>query len=205
MQNLSLFKSILVAVWLIGATGLTLSLLRYQAQPCSRGNPPLRWPDQLSGQLKRDRDTLLVFVHPGCPCTTATLKVLDRELSALEPNKVNLQIIFFRPDHLDDSWARTKLWLQAARLPGAQLKVDPGGKFSGPFGVETSGHVLLYSSSGELKFSGGVTYGRGHEGSNENSRRLRECILGSGKDTELEVFGCSLLEESACKEQYCEL
>lgn len=205
MQKLSLFKSLLLTVWLIGAAGLTTSLLQYQAQPSSRGNPPSRWPEKYSEQLEQGRDTLLVFVHPGCPCTTATLKVLERELSAMTTNKVQLRIVFFRPDHLEDIWAHTKLWKLASRLPGAELQIDAGGQFSTAFGIETSGHVLLYSQTGDLKFSGGITYGRGHEGSNDSSRQLRESILHKTEETQLDVFGCSLLEESACKEQYCEL
>src|SRR5882672_4378468 len=53
-------------------------LLRYSGAPGQSGSALARWPDDAPVGLERDRPTLLLFAHPQCPCTKATVGELDR-------------------------------------------------------------------------------------------------------------------------------
>ncbi|HKS16351.1 MAG TPA: hypothetical protein VJU16_03510, partial [Planctomycetota bacterium] len=61
------------------------------------------------------------------------------------------------------------------------------------FGIETSGHVLLFSPGGARLFSGGITSARGHSGDNAGLdlalERLRNPSLPTASTS---VFGCLL-------------
>ena len=80
---------------------------------------------------------------------------------------------------------------------GVEIRVDQGGAEARRFGVATSGHVCLFSAEGELKFSGGITPSRGHEGDNRGIAALKALLVGGQADATNRVYGCPLF--STCE------
>jgi hypothetical protein len=144
-------------------------------------------------QLVADKPTLLLFAHPHCPCTRASLHELDG-LPAETKDKVSVIVVFTVPDGVPAGWEKGDLWKLATSIPSLRVIRDPGGREAHRFDVEGSGHVLLYAPSGQLLFSGGITASRGHEGDNAGSSAVVSFILkGHAAINHTPVFGCSLL------------
>jgi hypothetical protein len=138
---------------------------------------------------------MLVFLHPQCRCSFATLNELGT-ISASARRKPlgespTIDILFFRPQ--DSGWTPGELWAEAQHLPGAHVAWDDGGREARRFGAKTSGFVVLYGAGGDLLFSGGVTGSRGHEGTNYGIERLRTSLDSGKRATKTSfVFGCAL-------------
>jgi len=64
----------------------------------------------------------------------------------------------------------------------------------GRVGAETSGYVLLYDRSGQLRFRGGITAGRGHAGDNAGEDAVVALVTGRpASRQQTPVYGCSLV------------
>jgi hypothetical protein len=171
-------------------------LLRYAESPGPSGSVLVRWPDEAPVGLDRSRPTLLVFAHPQCPCTRATIGELDR-IAARCKDRIHTVVFFLAEPDLGEAWTHTGLWEQAAAIPGVDVRADVDGAVARRFGARTSGHVLLYAADGRLLFEGGITDSRGHAGDNPGEDSVVTAILeGATKTTSTPVYGCSL--DSAC-------
>jgi hypothetical protein len=159
-------------------------------------DPIERWPVQSSIARQRGEATLLLFLHPKCPCSKATLTELDRVLTSLKVSSVRLpQIVVVStiPETADKSWLETTTTQSAQLLPNAELYVDQGGHEAARFGATTSGFVLVFDEAGARTFAGGITEARGHEGSNIGSDRLADVLRGDTSHShEIPAFGCRL-------------
>ena len=73
----TLARWVFVVSWLlvVGA-GMTL-LSAYAATPGAPADPPHRWPSASTIVRREGLPTVLVFAHPGCPCTRATLGEIE--------------------------------------------------------------------------------------------------------------------------------
>ncbi len=150
-----------------------------------------RWPAGTALHREDGRATLLCFVHPRCPCTRATLRELERVVSRSPRAAVR---VVFRDDPGGDVTSAAT-WAMAARLPGARRVRDPGGVEARRFGAATSGLVLLFDAEGALRFRGGVTSARGHEGESAGAVALGAALRGDGGGAAwARVFGCGLLD-----------
>ena len=143
--------------------------------------------------LASGEPTLVLFVHPLCPCTRASFHELKEVLGETH-DQVSTVIVFSVPHGLPANWKDGDLWRSAKAMREARVVVDQDGVEAGRFGVKGSGHCLLYSPTGDLLFSGGITGSRGHEGENPGSLAVRSLIATGRADiTSTPVFGCSLL------------
>src|SRR5262249_1932415 len=52
------------------------SLALYETRPGCAADPPPDWPDRSRLRCDPDRPTLLMFLHPHCPCSRASLEEL---------------------------------------------------------------------------------------------------------------------------------
>ncbi|MDG3005464.1 hypothetical protein [Paludisphaera mucosa] len=173
------------------ASGFGL-LCRYESAPGSAGPPPDAWP--AGNGLARDgsRPNVLMFAHPRCPCTMASLIELERLADGCK-GAASIRVLFFRPEGAAEGWARSAAWSKAESMPGVTVQLDPGGAEARRFGAATSGHVLVFDVNGRLAFSGGITRGRGVEGPNDWSAGAAEAAIGVGaRRRACAVFGCPL-------------
>jgi hypothetical protein len=139
------------------------------------------------------RPTLLVFLHPYCPCSHATLRQLD-ELRLETQDQAAVTLVFTIAKDLPAGWEKESLWRTAQAMSGVRVIRDEDGVEARRFNVVGSGHALLYDSKGHLLFSGGITPSRGHEGDNPGQDAIVSFVLHGRADlTHTPVFGCSLL------------
>jgi len=173
-------------------TGLVI-LVREEFTPVEALPPVTAFPQGSAIHLVSDKPTLLFFAHPLCPCTRASLHELDG-LLADTGNKISVIMVFTIPDGIPPDWEQGDLWKAAANIPGLRILRDPGGQEARRFDVKGSGHTLLYSPTGKLLFSGGITPSRGHEGDNPGRSAIVSLVLtGHALVDHTPVFGCSLL------------
>ncbi len=162
----------------------------------NRQKPPYHWPVNSQVELNPSGATLVLFAHPRCPCTRATLTELQRILTH-SPANVTTWVVFFRPLDAQPDWEQGNLWNAAAAIGGVHVIDDPGGALAERFHVFTSGQTLLYDSTGDLQFSGGITSARGHEGDNVGQTAIIQFLTqGSVSTHETPVFGCAIAARS---------
>jgi hypothetical protein len=183
-------------IW-AGAVFLCLAWLAlYSGRSGRPAEAPFCWP----GGLERGaRSTLLVFAHPKCPCTRATLSQVEG-LARHSPVGARLYLVFLQPGDVEPDFHRTGLWWRAQEMPGVTVVRDDGGRLARRFGVYTSGQALLYDAAGHLVFAGGLTPARGHEGPSMGMDAVRSAFRGSHPAGNVPVYGCSLQSEG---EEFC--
>ena len=144
---------------------------------------------------------LIIFAHPKCPCTSATLTELDRFLS--RNNNVSAMVYFTVPSHESD-WTQTDNWHRARQIPQATCLSDLGGAEAKKFGAQASGEIFLFDQKNRLLFQGGITGARGHEGDNDGLDQLSAIVQElpvSAKLAKHVVYGCSLVGAINCEKE----
>ncbi len=176
-QDKNFLYGSLSAIWLIAvATGLW-GLMSYANRPGEQGEPLATWPEASDIARSEFKPTLLLFAHPKCPCTVATLDELSRLMDQCAGN-LDCHVLFYRPLQEDDRWSKTNLWDAAVAIRGVSVAADPDARVASQFGVRTSGHALLYDPDGKLIFEGGITVSRGHRGDSPGRQALLSLLGG---------------------------
>ncbi len=184
-------------VWIAILTTGFFSLAREEWTPVAGAAAQPTFPPHSALALAPDVPTLILFIHPHCPCTRASMHELAELMVGL-PHKVAATVVFTLPEGVGPHWEQGELWQEAATIPGVRVTTDRDGVEANRFGVKGSGHVLLYRPSGELVFSGGITPSRGHEGDNPGRSAVVGLVLrGHSPADHTPVFGCPLLEPPA--------
>jgi len=188
----------LVGIWALAVGAGLAVLLNYENRPGLPATPPARWPASSHLERATGRATLVMLLHPACPCSRASIEELDR-LMARVNGLVTVHALFIKPRELADSWARTDLWQSAAAIPGVHVHQDDDGVEAGLFRAATSGQVLLYDAAGALLFSGGITPSRGHPGDNDGRQAVVALLTANAAPAQARapVFGCSLRDPDA--------
>jgi len=182
------------AIWLAALVTCMAFMSRYADKPGSAGLPPGQWPVESRIVLDTQHPTLLMFAHPQCPCTRASIRELEQLVSDCR-GMVNAQVWFIKLAGTPTNWTDTDLWRSAAAIPGVTVHVDENGAEAQRFQSKTSGQTVLYAPSGELLFHGGITIARGHEGDNPGVDVIESLL--QHKDAapvaaSTPVFGCEL-------------
>ncbi|PYK31416.1 MAG: hypothetical protein DME57_03810 [Verrucomicrobia bacterium] len=167
------------------------ALLSYENAPGEVGKVPSAWPVNSSIRLATDRPTLVVFAHPQCPCTRASISELA-SIVAHTQSKARVLVLFYTPRDTGDDWRNTDNCRTAAQIPGVSVLADVDGEEAERFGAETSGHAFLFEPNGRLLFNGGITASRGHAGGNAGESAIVSLIDNqSAGSAQAFVFGCS--------------
>ena len=107
---------------------------------------------------------------------------------------MDAHVLFAEPAGFPADWAESDLWRSAAAIPGVAVHRDEAAAGAGLFGAATSGNALLYDASGRLRFSGGITRGRGHSGANAGREAVLALLSGDGSaQLGVPAFGCALV------------
>lgn len=148
-------------------------------------------------ELAKDKATLLVMLHPQCPCTRATLGELNALLAQCG-DKVQVYALFYKPKDYPQDWVKTDLWRSASAIPGVRVVVDEDGIEARRLHAVTSGQVFLFNPAGHLLFSGGITPARGTSGDNAGREAIVSFVTtGQAKRNKTFVFGCSLFSSAS--------
>ncbi len=97
--------------------------------------------------------TLVMFVHPRCSCSRASLRELAYIMARARHN-LTAHIFFYQPAHRPDTWIETDLWHYARTIPFTTVHRDPDGKLAERFGALASGQVVLFRPDGRRVFYG---------------------------------------------------
>ncbi len=188
-------RSVLLAlVWLV-SLGCCMAWINYYVEtPGPAGLPPDQWPQSSLLPRESNQPTLVLFAHPQCPCTAATLGELAL-LMAQTQGHLRAQVWFLKPENTPDNWTNTSHWRAAAAIPGVSVHEDRDGREARRFQTFTSGEALLYAFDGRLLFHGGITESRGHSGDNAGRSAITALVLGEPASIiQTPVFGCSLFD-----------
>jgi len=181
---------------------------RFSSTPGNQGVAPGWWPHDLPASFApemakagarrgSETATLLVFLHPRCSCSHATLEQLQQ---ILDSTRGPLQVFFlvYRSKVVDDAAGSSALQgfaPDAARHREVRIVSDWNGALARRFGAATSGEIVLYGAEGRLLFQGGITPARAHLGDSDGADRLRNALAtGIAQATTSNVFGCAIFQ-----------
>jgi hypothetical protein len=186
------------ACWLIAVIAGSGALWRYSLTPGAQEDPAARWPVESGIARNRSGSTLVMFAHPHCPCTRASLEELAVILARTQ-GRLEAHVVFFEPADKTPSWPEENSLANAARaIPGVSVRVDVRGVEAQRFNALTSGQTLLYDTQGRIAFSGGITAARAHAGDNPGRSAVISLVNhGTASSKRASVFGCSILGASA--------
>jgi hypothetical protein len=192
-----LLITVLVCGWLTVAGWGMWRLSTYSLTPGAQGAAPTDWPANTA--LVRDpaNATVIVALHPECPCSKATVEELD-SIVAQSSGRLRVHALFVELPGMPEPAETSALWARASRIAGVVVRKDPAGTEARRFGARTSGETRLYSADGRLRFHGGITVARGHVGDNPGQAAIVKLIAHPGSATtpiHTPVFGCALWSE----------
>lgn len=191
-------RSVLIAViaaWSILIVVGIVKWAQYEGAAGEAAIAPLQWP--VIANLQRDERlaTLVVALHPECPCSKATVSELSTLMaqSLHLSSKVRTYVIFLHLDAEDRSSVGSSLWNEASKIPGVEVIDDRNGALLRGFGALTSGQTYLYDTRGQLVFQGGITPVRGQTGINRGSLAIKAYLDSHVvADRRTPIYGCSL-------------
>jgi len=189
------------AFWLATIVTALAWITDYSFTPGATLPAPADWPAESRIQRSEMKPTLILFAHPRCPCTRATLGELAR-LGANYQRRFTAQVWFMKPAGVAAEWEQTDLWRRAAAIPGVSVHADEAGQEAARFGAQTSGQAMLYDVTGRQLFHGGLTISRGHAGDNPGRTMLEKLLVDqSTVVTPTPSFGCPLFTAPATNEE----
>lgn len=180
------------AVWLLTMSAGLGWMWRYAGSAGEKQAAPEMWPVECKAPRSARMPVLMVFAHPRCPCSRATIGELAL-IMARARGRVQAQVWFYRPEGEPEKWAHTDLWGSAAEIPGVTVAADEGGAQAALFHATVSGQTLLYGGDGSRLFNGGITGARGHSGDNAGRSAVLALLQEETfQGMETPVFGCAL-------------
>ena len=182
-----------IILWLSAAIIGVVYLARYENTPAEKNvSYPRVFPAESHIERSAELPTLIFFAHPKCPCTRASLRELARLMTDVN-GKLRAVVVFSKPKDAGEEWAATDLRASAEAIPNVRVLIDEAESETRIFNAQTSGLALLYDRDGNLRFDGGITASRGHEGDNAGRRAVFEIVTKEASETEeTAVFGCPL-------------
>lgn len=187
-------KILLLGTLLFISLSGSFGLMMYAGQ----GNLPAQtsnWP-QKSHLAKSSAHHLVMFLHPGCACSKASLSELSRLMS--EHQNLTAQVVFMKSAKIEKLFSENELVKKAKLLPRTKIVFDLNGAESKLFKAETSGLTHLYQNE-ELLFSGGLTQARGHEGESAGKDSIRSHLKGIRSIASSLVYGCDIFNKIGSK------
>ena len=182
-----------IGLWFAGVVAAFLVIWNYKTTPGDDVTAPGSWPAASVIARVPGVANVVMFAHPQCPCTRASIAELARLATELGP-RAQIHVVIVRPDGTDEEFVRGVIAERASAIRGARIVVDVDGVESERFGAIVSGSTVVYSSKGELMFRGGLTTARGHEGSGPAQARIRELVVADMGQADAPTFGCAIEE-----------
>jgi len=177
-------------------------LWRYKATAATQADePPLSWPSASALARTPGRPTLVLFVHPHCGCSQATVTELARLLGRVR-GPLDVRVAVVRPVGVEAGWDDTALVGRAEAIPGVTVVRDADGIEAARFAGHASGFTVVYGADGRRLFAGGLTSSRGHEGESFGSRRIVSLLeTGLADRGDAPTFGCALASTAVAREE----
>ncbi len=169
----------------------------YEAAPGVVAPAPVVRPADNRLGLALDRPTLLVFVHPYCPCSpssVAALKSLIERAPRDGPNHLDVRVVIVAAPGLPPGWEKAAVVRAVAGLD-VKTYVDDGA-VAAEYSASTSGEALFYDAAGALRFQGGLTPRRGHAEAGPGVEAVLALLNGCVPAVSVApVYGCPLADQ----------
>ncbi len=192
-EKLSLPALLLVLWGAVIGVGL-LWMTDYSLSPGSHEEPLVERPSDTPVPFSEEKSTLVIFLHPRCPCTHPSVAAIERLM--VRKHDMVLQPIFYLPGSKPETWARADYWDRVVDAGAHEPLIDVDGGVARQFHATTSGHAILFSVDGEVLYSGGITSGRVHEGDNLGLTTLTRVLEQVPvQDATFPVYGCSIVKK----------
>jgi len=173
------------------------ALARYSGTPGSPGSATAHWPTKSIIRCEPDRFHLVVFMHPLCPCSSATLNSIER-IRVASPRELEITVALSSEKQLLEAPESHSRRGKIKQIPAVSLIEDVDGIEASFFGARTSGAAFLYGPRKNLLFSGGLTPARGHCGDCDGLAAVADALRNSeAVFVSTPVFGCELLSDEA--------
>jgi hypothetical protein len=178
-------------------------LIHFSSTPGAQFAAPAHWPGEILLSRTAGLPLLLVFVHPRCSCTPATLRQLDSMLQSTQAAVQVALVVYgsktvsskaFSPDASNPEAPISEPAISSSLLHvQSQVVPDPGGLLARRFGAATSGEIVLYAADGHLLFQGGITPMRSQVGAGPGADALSNALTtGAAQFRHASVFGCPI-------------
>lgn len=183
----------LSVLWLAGVTAGFTALAVYKSTASEvSSDAPDRFPADSIITRAEGSPTLLMFIHPRCACSRASLAELSKLLQELH-GSVFASIVVRSDAPVGATPETTDITSTASAVSGATVLADHGGSEAARFGATSSGHTVVYDRDGRLIFSGGLTNSRGHEGESLGKAHLLSALKTKAEGARAAaVYGCKL-------------
>jgi hypothetical protein len=177
-------STVAAGMWMLSA---------YEFTPGATKTAQVQWPSDSKLARSTTRPTLLIFVHPQCPCSRASAAELSRTM-ARQAERVSVVAVVYTTAVADEHWLESATMDQLRSIPGITLIEDKNALEARRFNAITSGELLLYDRSGALRYHGGITASRSHEGANAAQDALEARIENPSLPlVSLPTFGCAIV------------
>lgn len=113
-------------IWLVLISAGLWALAGYEFTSGGTGNAPTSWPAESRIQRVNGEATLVMAVHPKCPCSKASVGELAKAMVQMQ-GRVTAHVVFVKPAGHREGWAKTDLWREATAIPGVSVQVDEDG------------------------------------------------------------------------------
>ena len=206
IRTTHMLSIVALSVWAAMVSYGVASLLIYNTKPGQAASAPLSFPDAPEEEESHGRPLMLVFLHPHCPCSRATLDQLEAILVSNE-QEFACRVLIVVPSQAEPGWENGPLIERVEKIAGISIERDFGGTAAKRFAAATSGQVLFYDNDRSLAFSGGITASRGHSGENVGANAILTLLKKKlSPSTMAPVYGCPLFNletfqlETSCGE-----
>src|SRR5690606_17883819 len=110
-------------IWCVAATAVWCWATSYEFTVDSNSPPTAtHWPADSTLELAGDRASLLLFLHPRCPCSRATVHELTRVIDQLpDADRPQLTVIATLPSDAPPDWRETDTVRKVLKLPHSSV------------------------------------------------------------------------------------
>lgn len=179
--------------WIIAIAAGYFALVNYSTTPKDSAVASRSWPEGVLLERDAMRPTLVMFLHPKCPCSTASLRMIE-QAEGDRTDALTALFVFTKPADQNESWCHGAAWNMVAEIPLSKRYVDTNGRIASRFGAICSGETYIYGADGRLLFHGGITGSRGHEGDCIGTDAIHAIARGRlPKHDTSPVYGCQLV------------
>jgi hypothetical protein len=197
-RNLRVLNGFLLVFWTLAVGFGMAAMWRFDTTPGIAAES-VDWPltTTLSPQHIRlavaGRDTLVMLVHPRCPCSRASIENLADIMARTQGRLVGFAIFYEPSTNSGSEWDHSDLVALAGKIKGVTTVMDPNGELISKFHGKTSGQTLVYDGTGHLVFNGGITPSRGECGDSTGTESIVSITLfGAAPVHMTPVYGCAL-------------
>ncbi len=181
-----------VFIWLASVSYGLGFLYNYSLKPANMQQVLKNWPEESKIKFAKNQANLVLFLHPHCQCSEASLAELQK-IQAQFHKKFKTHLVFILPEGTEQDWIHTKLWKKSQNLANTELIIDKSLQEAKVFASTSSGQVYLFNKERELIFLGGITSARGHQGDSIGNSAIKAYFRSGNMSVEkAPSFGCSL-------------